>query len=93
MLLIRGCGIVGQFPLSVLDISYEPEQMQILHDRISPSLKFQLQLHRIEMRCCAAMQENGLRHLTADGEKTMEIMLRAFETQLKDIEYQASTGD
>jgi hypothetical protein len=87
-----GCGLVGQYPLSVLDIGYEPEHARTLNERITPTLRYQLQLHRIEMRCCTAMQEIGLRNMTKDREKTLEIILRSFEAQLKDLESEATTG-
>ncbi|KAL2009421.1 hypothetical protein VTN00DRAFT_5228 [Thermoascus crustaceus] len=45
----------------------------------------------ISVRCCSAVLENGVRTLSADQERALDIIIRTFENQVKDVETQITS--
>ena len=88
---IRACGCMGLSPLNSLDTWRESENDRGLIHKISPSLRFQLELTFIVSRCFTSISENGLRNLTTTQERSLKILLRAFETQFKNLEVVAGS--
>ena len=88
----RACAFKGHSPLSLLDLYQDSEQRHALFSRITPSLIFQLKLNSLFTRCCSAMLQNGLRLMSNDLEHGLDILIRVFEANIKDIEPEAHSG-
>lgn len=88
----RACCYMGHSPLAILDTTQDIGQIQSLFREIPSSLRFQLKLHSIVTRCCAALLEIGLRNLSEEKERTLDLLLRVFEGQVKEVEYEAPAG-
>ena len=73
-------------------IASEPLSLNAIGKHVPHWLAYQLRLHRIVIRCCVAIQKNGLLTLSEDQERGMEILVRIFSEQLNDIEYEADSG-
>lgn len=84
----RACLCKGQSARSFLDLEHEPGQSQILFQRISPALMLEIKCQEISVRCCSAVLENGVRTLSADQERALDIIIRTYENQVKDVETQ-----
>ena len=83
---------MGYAPTAMNTAAYGVEQGGILSQRISSSLRFQVKLNGIVSACCTALLENGLQVLSAHQERAMGILMRVFDSQLKELEPEASTG-
>lgn len=88
----RACSIKGLAPLALLDLYQDAEQRHALFTRISPTLQFQLKLNGLLTRCCSAMLQSGLRVMSKDQEHSVDILIRVFEANLKDVEPEAVSG-
>lgn len=88
----RACSIKGHSPLALLDLYQDAEQRHALFTRISPTLQFQLKLNGLLTRCCSAMLQSGLRLMSKDQEHSVDILIRVFEANLKDVESEAVSG-
>jgi len=88
----RACSIKGHSPLSLLDLYQDAEQRHALFSRISPTLRYQLKLNSLITRCCSAMLQSGLRLMSKDQEPSLDILIRVFEANLKDVETEAVSG-
>ena len=88
----RSCSIKGHAPLALLDLYQDSEQRHALFTRISPTLQFQLKLNGLLTRCCSAMLQSGLRLLPKSQEQSVDILIRVFEANLKDVEAEAVSG-
>jgi hypothetical protein len=88
----RACSIKGHSPLSLLDLYQDAEQRHALFSRISPTLRYQLKLNSLITRCCSAMLQSGLRLMSKDQEHSLDILIRVFEANLKDVETEAVSG-
>lgn len=86
------CLSKGQSPRSLSDLTPEPIQSHVLFQRISPSLALELRCQETIVRCCNAVLENGVRALSPDQERALDIILRMFDTQVKELELQSSSG-
>ncbi|KAJ9190804.1 transcriptional regulator family: Fungal Specific TF [Paecilomyces variotii] len=87
----RTCLSKGQSPRSLSDLTPEPIQSHVLFQRISPSLALELRCQETIVRCCNAVLENGVRALSPDQERALDIILRMFDTQVKELELQSSS--
>nr|ANF07292.1 C6 transcription factor 2 [Paecilomyces fulvus] len=85
----RTCLSKGQSARSISDLTHEPSQNQVLFQRVSPDLALELRCQETIVRCCNAVLENGVRALSPDQERSLDIILRMFENQVKDLESQA----
>lgn len=83
---------MGHSPLAILDMTQDLGQIQSLFQKIPSSLRLQLKLHSIVARCCAALLEIGLRNLSEEKERTLDLLLRVFDGQIKEVEYEAPAG-
>lgn len=48
-------------------------------------LKFELKLQDVITRCCTAVSQNGLRVMTLDQERSLDILLALFQAQIATI--------
>jgi hypothetical protein len=88
----RSCSFKGHAPLALLETYQDSEQRHALFQRISTSLRFQLKLNGIATRSASALLQNGLRIMSKDQEHGLEILIRVFEANVRDIEPEAQTG-
>jgi Fungal specific transcription factor domain len=88
----RSCSFKGHSPLALLETYQDGEQRHALFQRISTSLRFQLKLNGVVTRCASALLQNGLRIMSKDQEHGLDVLIRVFEANLKDIEPEASNG-
>ncbi|KAL2008418.1 hypothetical protein VTN00DRAFT_6612 [Thermoascus crustaceus] len=85
----RACCYMGHSPLAILDTTQDLGQIQSLFQKIPSSLRLQLKLQSIVARCCATLLEIGLRSLSEEKERTLDLLLRVFDGQIKEVEYEA----
>ena len=88
----RICNFVGQLPVSLLFTAHDSAFVQVLLRRCSPGVRAQLRVQHIINSCCNALMENGLRNLSEDRERALNIMIRVFEVQLQDVEVDVNSG-
>lgn len=81
----------GQSPKVLLDPTRDLGQSQLV-DQISPSLRFKLRCQALVAQCCDATLENGVRAMSPDQERALDIILRTYERQIEDLEPQALDG-
>ncbi|KAL1964856.1 hypothetical protein VTN77DRAFT_6358 [Rasamsonia byssochlamydoides] len=82
----RACLCKGQAGRALLDLV--PESGRTLCERLCPSVSLQLKCLDIATRCSCAVLENGVRNMSAEQERALNIILRTFEHQLDDLEAQ-----
>jgi hypothetical protein len=87
----RACSFKGHSPLALLETYQDSEQRHALFQRISNSLRFQLKLNGIVTRSASAMLQNGLRLMTKEQEHSLDVLIRVFEANVRDIEPEAAT--
>lgn len=61
-------------------------QFQSRHQTLPAALKLRLRWQNLCVSCGAAVSENGMRHLTEDQDRALSIIVRTYETQIKDLE-------
>lgn len=88
----RCCSFKGHSPLALLETYQDCEQRHALFQRISPSLRFQLKLNSVVTRSCSALLQNGLRVMTREQEHALDVLIRVFEANMKDLEPEATSG-
>jgi hypothetical protein len=88
----RSCSFKGHSPLALLETYQDSEQRFTLFQRISASLRFQLRLNGVVTRCSSALLQNGLRIMSKDQEHGLDVLIRVFEANLKDLEPEATNG-
>jgi hypothetical protein len=81
------CLCKGQPGRPLLNLVPESEH---LRERLSPNVKLQLKCLDISTRCSCAVLENGVRNMSADKERALNLLLRTFDHQLDDLEAQIS---
>ncbi|KAF9893650.1 hypothetical protein FE257_010962 [Aspergillus nanangensis] len=89
----RACMLKGQPPRSLADLEHDPGQRQMLFLKIAPSLALQVRCGELVARCCAAVLEIGVRTMSLEQERSLDILLRTYEGQVTDIEARASSAD
>lgn len=89
----RVCCMKGIAAMRTHAVASDPDTLSVINSRLSPQLEYQSKLHRIVMRCNLAVQKNGLRTLTMDQERAMEILTHIFTEQLDEFAHEASTGE
>jgi hypothetical protein len=67
-------------------------QSHRLFQRIAPGLVLKLRCLDLVTRCSAAVVENGLRNMSLEQERSLDILLRTYESQITDLESQFTTG-
>ena len=86
----RVCLTKGQLPR--VNQAQEPAQRQVLFDKINPCMALVLRCQELMARCSEAVIENGLRSMSLDQERSLDIILRTYESQVDDLELRAVTG-
>lgn len=83
----------GNVTASIFDIPYDVEQRRVVFDYLSPSQKFQLKVQDTVARCCIATSQNGLRVMSAEQERSLDILLDMFSAQLSTIGLEDKSGE
>lgn len=86
------CVIKGQLPRALVNPAQDPAQRQVLFDKIAPWMSLKLRCQELIARCSEAVMENGMRSMSLDQERALDILLRTYEGQVDDLELQAVTG-
>lgn len=85
----RVCVIKGQLPRALGNLR---QDRQVLFDKIAPWMVLKLRCQELIARCSEAAMENGMRTMSLDQERALDIILRSYEGQVDDLELQAVTG-
>ncbi|OJJ46045.1 hypothetical protein ASPZODRAFT_133006 [Penicilliopsis zonata CBS 506.65] len=85
----RTCLIKGQPPRSSLHLGQETGYTNVLLQQLPPALAFRLRCYETVSRCCIAVTENGLRSMTIEQERSLDVILRGFEAEIVDLEAEA----
>lgn len=88
----RVCVTKGQLPRAQVSLSQDPSQRQTLFDTIAPWMVLKLRCQELIARCSEAVLENGVRSMSIDQERALDILLRTYEGQIDELELQAVTG-
>jgi hypothetical protein len=88
----RACSLKGHAPIALIETYQDIDQRIALFARISPTLRFQLKLNGLVVRCTSAVLQNGLRSMSKDQEHSLDVLIRVFEASLRDIEREATSG-
>lgn len=67
-------------------------QSHRMFQRIAPGLVLKLKCLDLVTRCSAAVVENGVRNLSLEQERSLDIILRTYESQITDLETQFTSG-
>ncbi|KAJ5625345.1 hypothetical protein N7510_001654 [Penicillium lagena] len=89
----RACVIKGQSPRLLVNLAQDPAQRQLLFDKVASPLVLKLRCQELMARCSQAVQENGVRTMSVDQERALDILLRTYESQVDELELQAVTDD
>ncbi|KAJ6122881.1 hypothetical protein N7512_005346, partial [Penicillium capsulatum] len=89
----RVCVIKGQLPRSLVNPTQDPVHRQVLFDKIAPWMSLKLRCQELIARCSEAVMENGVRAISLEQERALDILLRTYEGQIDDIALQAVTDD
>jgi hypothetical protein len=88
----RACSLKGHAPIALIETYQDIDQRIALFARISPTLRFQLKLNGLVVRCTSAVLQNGLRSMSKDQEHSLDVLIRVFEASLRDIERETTSG-
>lgn len=86
------CVIKGQPPRSLVNLELDGDLKHSLFQRISPSLVLELKCEDLKTRCSTAVLELGVRNISSEQERSLDILLRAYDDQAVDLEVQAFSG-
>ncbi|KAJ6038501.1 hypothetical protein N7460_008272 [Penicillium canescens] len=89
----RSCVIKGQSPRNLVNLAQDPTQHQVLFDKIAPGLALKLRCQELVTKCSEAVLENGVRAMTLDQERSLDILLRRYESQVDELELQTVADD
>lgn len=87
----RVCVLKGQLPRA-LNHGQDPTHGQVLMDKIPPWMALKLRCQEVIAKCSESVTENGLRSMSLDQERALDILLRTYEGQVDDLELRAVTG-
>ena len=82
----------GHAPIALIEAYQDIDQRHALFARITPTLRFQLKLNSLVVRCTSAVLQNGLRSMSQDQEHSLDVLIRVFEASMRDIEKEATSG-
>lgn len=88
----RVCVLKGQLPRALMNHGQDPTHRQVLMDKIAPWMALKLRCQEVIAKCSEAVTENGLRSMSLDQERALDILLRTYEGQVDDLELRAVTG-
>ncbi|GLI75973.1 hypothetical protein PoHVEF18_004239 [Penicillium ochrochloron] len=89
----RVCVLKGQLPRALMNHGQDPTHRQVLMDKIAPWMALKLRCQEVIAKCSEAVTENGLRSMSLDQERALDILLRTYEGQVDDLELRAVTDD
>ncbi|EAW14386.1 Zn(II)2Cys6 transcription factor [Aspergillus clavatus NRRL 1] len=89
----NSCIIKGQLARTLVDMQQEFGQSQVLFQRIAPAIVLKVKCLDLITRCSAAVVENGVRAMTLDQERSLDIIIRTYESQIADLESQFTSAD
>lgn len=75
----------------LLDICSEPDQRALILRKISSSVREQLEIQNVVAECCQALSRNGLRTMSADQERSLDIISKVFEARIEEHQSTPST--
>lgn len=84
--------IKGQLPRALGNLGQDPAQRHVLFDQIAQWMVLKLRCLELIAKCSEAAMENGMRSMSLDQERALDIILRTYEGQVNDLELQAVTG-
>ncbi|KAE8354198.1 hypothetical protein BDV28DRAFT_91185 [Aspergillus coremiiformis] len=84
----RACMIKGHPPRSFMELEQDLGQRQVLIQKLAPSLVLERKCQELVARCSAAVLEIGIRTMSLEQERALDILLRTFEAQVTDLEAQ-----
>ena len=88
----RVCVLKGQLPRALMNHGQDPTHRQVLMDKIAPWMALKLRCQEVIAKCSESVTENGLRSMSLDQERALDILLRTYEGQVDDLELRAVTG-
>ncbi|PKX99355.1 fungal specific transcription factor domain-containing protein [Aspergillus novofumigatus IBT 16806] len=88
----NSCIVKGQLGRTLNDMHQELGQSHRLFQRIAPGLVLKLKCLDLVTRCSAAVVENGVRNLSLEQERSLDIILRTYESQITDLETQFTSA-
>ncbi|RHZ73125.1 hypothetical protein CDV55_108616 [Aspergillus turcosus] len=88
----NSCIVKGQLARTLNDMHQELGQSHRLFQRIAPGLVLKLRCLDQVTRCSAAVVENGVRNMSLEQERSLDIILRMYESQITDLESQFTTA-
>lgn len=83
----------GQSARTLAHLEQDPGQSQVLLQKISPSLVLKVNCQELVARCSVAVVENGVRTMSVEQERALDVLIRVFERQMSDLEVQAVSED
>ncbi|KAJ5354396.1 uncharacterized protein N7496_012829 [Penicillium cataractarum] len=89
----RVCVLKGQLPRALMNHGQDPTHRQVLMDKIAPWMALKIRCQEVIAKCSEAVTENGLRSMSLDQERALDILLRTYEGQVDDLELRAVTDD
>lgn len=84
--------IKGQSPRRLVSFEQDPGQSRVFLQKIGPTLALKVRCQELIARCSAAVLENGVRNMSVDQERALDILLRNFEAQVDDLDAQVTSG-
>ncbi|KAI5211662.1 hypothetical protein E4T38_01237 [Aureobasidium subglaciale] len=86
----RSCLCKGFLARTSGDVSPEMSQFQARQQTLPSSLILRIKWQDLCVQCGSAVSENGIRNLTPDQDRSLSIIIRTYETQIKNLEYTAA---
>lgn len=71
----------------------DPGQRQVMFNKISPALVLHVKTHDLITRCSTSMTEFGVRVMSREQERTLDVLLRSLESQVSGLEAEANSGN
>ncbi|RHZ63781.1 fungal specific transcription factor domain-containing protein [Aspergillus thermomutatus] len=88
----NSCVVKGQLARTLKDMQQELWLTQRLFQRIAPGLVCKLKCLDLVTRCSAVVVENGVRTMNLEQERSLDIILRTYESQIADLEAQFTSA-
>lgn len=89
---ISACIIEGQSPRRLVSFEQGSGQSRAFLQKIAPTLALEVRFQEPIARCSEAVLENGVRNMSGDQERALDILLRNFEAQDDDLDAQTTSG-
>lgn len=83
----------GQSARTLVHLEQDPGQSQVLLEKLAPSLVLKVKCQELVARCSVAVVENGVRTMSIEQERALDVLIRVFERQMNDLEAQTTSED